>query len=91
MSGTVKRKLLVIGKGANPLYFKGISMDSLSVLYYSNKNTWMASEILKKWLMSWKVELQRKSMKILLVLDNCAAHPHLVSLKNIQLDFSLPT
>jgi hypothetical protein len=28
--------------------------------------------------------------KILLVLDNCAAHPHLDSLKNIQLEFLSP-
>jgi hypothetical protein len=40
--------------------------------------------------MSWDVELQRKSAKILLVLDNCAAHPHLDSLKNIQLEFLFP-
>jgi hypothetical protein len=37
--------------------------------------------------MSWEVELQRKSRKILLVLDYCAAHPHSDSLKNIQLEF----
>jgi hypothetical protein len=52
-------------------------MDSLPVLYYANKNAWMTSEMKKKWLMSWDMELQRKSRKILLVLDNCAAHPHL--------------
>jgi hypothetical protein len=28
--------------------------------------------------------------KFLLVLDNCAAHPHLDSLKNIQLEFLSP-
>jgi hypothetical protein len=30
-------KLLVIGKRAKPRCFMGISMDSLSVLYYANK------------------------------------------------------
>jgi hypothetical protein len=90
MSGTDKRKLLVIGKRAKPWCFKGISMDSLSVLYHANKSAWMISEIFKKWLMSWNVVLQWKSGKILLVLDNCAAHPHLDSLKNIQLEFLSP-
>jgi hypothetical protein len=33
------------------------------------------------------MELQQKLRKILLVLDNCAAHPHLDSLKNVQLEF----
>jgi hypothetical protein len=74
MSGTVKKKLLVIGKGAKPRCFKGLKMDSLPVEYYANKNVWMTSEIFKKWLMKWDVELQRKSRKVLLILDNCAAH-----------------
>jgi hypothetical protein len=90
MSGTDKRKLVVIGKRANPRCFKGISRDSLSVMYYAKRNAWMTSEIFKKWLISWDVELQRKSRIFLPVLDNCAEHPHLVSLKNIQLEFLSP-
>jgi hypothetical protein len=50
MSGTDKRKLLVIEKRARPQWFKGISMDSLPVLYYANKNAWMTPEFFKKWL-----------------------------------------
>jgi hypothetical protein len=50
----------------------------------------MTSEICKKWLMIWAVKLQWKLRKILLVLENCAAHPHLDSLKNIQLEFLSP-
>jgi hypothetical protein len=68
----------------------GISMNSLPFLYYANKNAWMISEIFKKWLVSWDMELQLKLRKILLVLDNCATHPHLDSLKNIQLEFLSP-
>jgi hypothetical protein len=77
MSGTDKQKLLVVGKRAKPWCFKGISVDSSAVLYYANKNAWMTSEIFKKWLLSWDVELQSKLRKISLVLDNCAAHPRL--------------
>jgi hypothetical protein len=65
-------------------------MDSLAVLYYTNKNVWMTSEIFKKWPMSWDMELQWKFMTILLVLDNYAAQPYLDSLKNIQLKFLSP-
>jgi hypothetical protein len=36
------------------------------------------------------MELQWKSRTILIVLDNCAAHPHMVSLKNIHLEFLSP-
>jgi hypothetical protein len=40
--------------------------------------------------MSLDLELQRKSRKIVLVLDKCAAKPHLDSWKNIQLKFLSP-
>jgi hypothetical protein len=90
MSGTDKGKLVVIGKRAKPRCFMGISMDSLPAVYYANKNAWITSEILNKWLVSWDMELQRKPRKILPVLENCTAHPHLDSLKNIQLEFLSP-
>jgi hypothetical protein len=48
----------------------------------------MASEIFKKWLMRWDVELERKSRKVLLILDSCMTHPQCSEcLKNIQLEF----
>jgi hypothetical protein len=62
-------------------------MDSSAVLYNANENVSITSGIFKTWLMSWGMELQQKSKKIQLLLDNCAAHPHLESLKNIQLEF----
>jgi hypothetical protein len=86
-SDTDKLKLLVTGERAKPWCFKGISMDNSPVLYYANKNVWMTCGIFKKWLMSWDVELQWKSKKILLVLDECTAHHHLDSVNNIQLEF----
>jgi hypothetical protein len=51
MSGTDKKKLLVIGKSAKPRCFKELKMDSLPVEYYANKNAWMSYRIYKKWLM----------------------------------------
>ena len=47
----------------------------------------MTSDIFRTWLMEWDAKLQLKSRKILLLVDNCAAHPHLDCLKNIQLEF----
>lgn len=87
MSGTDKRKLLVIGKCAKPRCFKGLTVDSLPVLYYDNKNAWMTSEIFKDWLMSWDAELRWASRKVLLLLENCAAHPRLDCLENIHVEF----
>jgi hypothetical protein len=50
----------------------------------------MTSEICKKWLMSWNMELQWKLRKIVQVLDSCAAHSYLDSLKYIHLEFLSP-
>ena len=70
MSGTDKRKLLVIGKSSKPRCSKGIRMESLPVQYYVNKNAWMTSGIFKNWLMSWDMELQYKERTILLLVDS---------------------
>jgi hypothetical protein len=42
ISETDKQKLLVIGKMVKTQYFKGICMDSVPILYYANKNAWIA-------------------------------------------------
>ncbi|KII62654.1 hypothetical protein RF11_04829 [Thelohanellus kitauei] len=81
MSGTDKRKLLIIGKSARPRCFKGPRMEGLPVEYHANKKAWMTSEIFRNWL---------TNTKILLIVDNCAAHPHLDNLQHIQLEFLPP-
>ncbi|XP_035207901.1 tigger transposable element-derived protein 6-like [Stegodyphus dumicola] len=86
MSGADKKKVLVIGKSTKPCCFKGLSMDSLPVVYRANRNAWMSSKLFKEWLKDWDRELQRQSRKVLLLLDNCAAHPYLDCL-NMQLEF----
>ncbi|KFM74273.1 Tigger transposable element-derived protein 4, partial [Stegodyphus mimosarum] len=90
MPGTDKMKLLVIGKNTEPRCFKGLRMASFPVVYRANRNAWMISELFKEWLKDWDRELQCQSRKVLLLLDNCAAHPHLDCLKNIQLEFLPP-
>ena len=90
MTGTDKRKLLIIGKSARPRCFKGLRMEGLPVEYHANKNAWMTSDIFRNWLTSWDQNLQLNQRKILLIVDNCAAHPHLDNLKNIQLEFLPP-
>jgi hypothetical protein len=54
------------------------------------KNALMTSEIYIRNDMSWEVALQRKSWKILVVLDNCASCPLLDYLKNVQLESLSP-
>jgi hypothetical protein len=45
MSGTEKRKMLVVGRRAKPQYFNEISVDSLPVLYYVTINAWMTASV----------------------------------------------
>ncbi|KAE9524452.1 hypothetical protein AGLY_015173 [Aphis glycines] len=85
MTGTDKRKLLVIGKSKSPRCFKGVS--SLPVFYENNTKAWMTSAIFEKTLNYWDDELRCKKKKILLLVDNCPAHPSLQHLKFIKLVF----
>jgi transposase len=87
MTGCDRRPLLVIGKSRNPRCFKGIS--HLPVQYKSNANAWMTANIFTNWLKDWDLELCRQNRKILLVLDNCSAHPH-VETNNIHLLYLPP-
>lgn len=74
ISGTDKRKLIVIGKSAKPRCFKNVK--SLPVDYFHNKKAWMTQDIFKKWLISFDKDMRTAKRKILLFIDNCAAHGH---------------
>ncbi|ESO09786.1 hypothetical protein HELRODRAFT_92082, partial [Helobdella robusta] len=89
MSGTDKRKLLVVGKEIRPRCFKGLRLESLPVTYHANNNAWMTADIFKQWLMDWDLQLQQldASRKILLLVNKCASHPNMNELKSIQLEF----
>lgn len=85
LTGTEKRKLLVIGKSLKPRCFKNVK--SLPVNYMANKKAWMTSEIFTTELRKWDLELCRQKRKILLLVDNCPAHPDIKNLRNIKLVF----
>lgn len=81
-SGTHKLKLLVIGKFAKPRALKNV--HALPVHYKYNKRAWITREITKDWFDNLFLPQARAhcaaaglpdNAKILLVLDNCSAHP----------------
>lgn len=88
MTGTEKRKILVIGKSKKPRCFKNIK--TLPTNYCANKRAWMTSEIFENEIRKWDKELAVKGKNILLLVDNCPAHPSLAHLKNINLVFLPP-
>ena len=89
LTGNDKFKLPVIGKSLLPC-FKNVNVDNLPVTYRANKKAWMTSQIFTKWLAAWSSYLTNVNLKILLLGDNCTAHPHVSTLKNIQLEFLRP-
>ena len=50
----------------------------------------MTSSIFEQWLRKWDNELTRKARKIILFIDNCAAHPHVGGLQSIELAYLPP-
>ena len=88
MTGKDKVKLLVIGKSKKPRCFKGVCMDTLPVTYGANKNAWMTSVLFEEWITKWDAALRKQGRKILVLVDNCSAHPQDIStLTNIWLQF----
>lgn len=88
MTGSEKVKLVVIGKAKQPRCFKNVK--SLPVEYENNRKAWMTSALFEKIITRWDNKLIRQKKKILLLLDNCPAHPDIHNLKAIKLVFLPP-
>jgi hypothetical protein len=88
--GSERLPLLIIGKFAKPRCFKNVK--KLPVEYYANKRSWMTSSIWNDWLLKWDSKLTRQGRrKILLLVDNCAAHPkEHIPLTNIRIEYFPP-
>ena len=76
----------MIGRYDRPRCFKDIKHLPIG-MYRSNKKAWMTSTLFEEWISKWDKKLNHK---VALILDNCAAHPKLTSLKNIDLFFLPP-
>ena len=83
------KKGIIIGKYLRTRCFKNENLECIH--YHANKNAWMKSDIFKHELLKWDSELRRNSRKILLINDNCSAHPNINDLlTNIKLVFLPP-
>jgi len=79
-----KRKPMIIGKSKKPRCFKNANTSEFN--YESNTKAWMISSLFKSEVISWDIELQGR--KIILLIDNCSAHPDINELLvNIKLVF----
>ena len=87
MNGTDKLPLLAIGKSKKPRAFKNVR--KLPVDYEANKKAWMRSGLFEQDLHILGRKMKSDGRKIVTVLDNCPAHPH-VKLENVELAFLPP-
>ena len=88
IDGSEKVDLLIIGKSANPRCFKGVK--SLPVDYHSNTKAWMTSTLWTEWIKAFDKKMQLSGRKILLIIDNCPAHPNVPNLSNTEVVYLPP-
>ncbi|XP_055812080.1 CENP-B homolog protein 2-like [Solanum dulcamara] len=79
----------VICKFANPRCFKNVNMNNLNCMYRSNKKVGMTGLLFQEYI-GW-FDKRMNGRKILLIVDNCPAHPKIVEgLRNVELFFLPP-
>lgn len=96
-SGSHKLKLLVVGKSMHPRCFKNSKV--LPVHYTANKRAWMTRNIFTEWFTQHFVPAVRQNCekeglsadcKIVLLLDNCSAHPPVLEKDNVFVKYLPP-
>jgi hypothetical protein len=88
MDGSEKLPLIVIGKFERPRCFKNVK--SLPTDYTFNKKAWMTSAIFIDWLSKLNKRFKAQHRRVLIVVDNCPAHPKITNLESITLAFLPP-
>ncbi|XP_057299235.1 tigger transposable element-derived protein 4-like [Hydractinia symbiolongicarpus] len=80
--------MFVIGKSVTPRCFKEVR--SLPCQYKAQKKAWMDSEIFTDYVKKLDVKFETAGRKIVLIIDNCPAHPEVTGLKAVELVFLPP-
>ena len=58
--------------------------------YTTNRNAWMTGDIFEDYLKKWNSKLSKAHRTVLLIIDNCPAHPPHLSLSHIVMKFLPP-
>ena len=82
MPMAVKLKLMIIALAQNPRCLTGINRENLPVLYRSNKNAWMNSELFSYFLVTFDKHVKRR---VILLMDNTN---HILSIKETVLKYT---
>lgn len=84
-----KLKPFIIGHSKKPRCFKGKDLSFMNMMYRSNKKAWMTSDLFCEWLDVVNRKMQQANRNIVMLVDNCSAHPN-VERSNIKLVFLPP-
>ena len=84
-----KLPMFIIGKAKKPRCFK--NLKHLPCRYRGQKKkSWMDSDLFEYWVREQDKTFERQNRKVLLIVDNCPAHPKIGGLKAIELCFLPP-
>ena len=83
-----KIPMFVIGKSASPKCFKHV--PNLPWRYRSQKKALMDGTLFEEWLHELDHKLEMQGRRVVLIVDNCPAHPEVSGLKAINLLFLPP-
>ena len=80
-----KLPMFVIGKSAKPRCFKNVK--NLPCRYRSQAKSWMNSFLFDEWVKELDKKFEKENRKVVLIVDNCPAHPIIEGLKAVELVF----
>ena len=83
-----KLSMFIIGKSKSPRCFK--NLKQLPCRYRGQKKSWMDSDLFEEWVRELGRKIDQQNRKVVLIIDNCPAHPAIGGLKAVQLCFLSP-
>ena len=83
-----KLPIFVIGKSAKPRYFKNVK--SLPCRYRSQVKSWLNSFFFDVWVKELDKMFEKENRKVILIVNNCPAHPNTEGFKAVELVFLPP-
>lgn len=86
--GSEKMPLTVIGKYQKPRCFK--AAGRLPCIYRANKKAWMTSALFVEFVTYLDRKMSCQNRKIVLLMDQCAAHPKQMTLQSVNVVFLPP-
>ena len=84
-----KLPMFVIGKSVKPWCFSGV--QNIPCRYRAQKKSWMDGVLFEEWIRELDSKFEREGRKVVLIVDNCPAHPRVKDLKAINLVFLPPS